>query len=153
MLHGMKTGKIELPNAKPTIVMWNSAIWKTYKPEESDTVRQIAKAARELVESSGHLRPRLFWKESTARYMGKNTVPCDVLEDDKTMQKVLVQEQGWGVLPYARMTNPFLWYLPEWSWPANQSSPYFDVWWDALHFNPYVYEELNQVLLREICGE
>jgi hypothetical protein len=58
MLHGMKTGAIPLPNAKPTIVVWNTGIWKVYGPAESDTLRRISKAARELVESSGHPRPR-----------------------------------------------------------------------------------------------
>jgi hypothetical protein len=154
MLQRMKSGAIPLPKAKPTIIAWNSGIFKVYAQHEYATVRQIAHAARELVDSSGHPRPRLFWKESVARNMWKGATACNLLDEDLTMKKILVREHGWEVLPYARITAPFMHYYPRWAWPnMSSTSPYYEMWWDTVHANPYVYEELNQVLLRQICDE
>jgi hypothetical protein len=153
MLTGMSDGSVPLPRAKPTVIIWNSGLWKVYEERDAPTLRKINEAARKLVNASGHPGPRLFWKESTARAMYPGATPCTLLEEDEHVKRVLVEELGWSVLPYAKLTAPLMQYLPPWTFPnMTFDSPRFEVWWDAVHFNPFVYEELNQMLLRQICG-
>ncbi len=86
--------------------------------------------------------------------MWDGATACDLKSDEAVTQNVLVREQGWELISYGTTTAPFMHYLPPWTFPdISMSSPYFGVWWDAVHFNPYVYEEMNQILLRHICGD
>jgi len=44
-----------------------------------------------------------------------------------------------------------------WNHPMPPDSPYNnrerpDIWWDAVHFMPWVYEEINNLLLNVLCN-
>jgi hypothetical protein len=143
--------------SQPNVVLYNRGHWgklskersKTIMPVLYDWVHQQADSSVGTDSSSSsshsHSNARCFFKSTTASSgsMRENHA-------ERELREVRLHEAGCSYLDYAYLTQPFA-AMPEtkdWREHGERGA----VFWDAVHYMPWVYEELNQVLLNVLCN-
>jgi hypothetical protein len=98
-------------------------------------------------QSSNKKEGRCFFKSTTA---GASSLRDDFFEKELHEVRPFVHEAGCEYLDYAYLTEIFTALGQTKDWRANAERG--AVFWDSLHFMPWVYEELNQLLLNVLCN-
>ena len=131
------------------IVMYNRGLWGMLNKDQADIIMPL------LHHFAGGESGRCFFKTTTTSPHAERSFPH---EEVKTIRDATIKA-GCGIFDASHLTKEFyglpqmhppppkqengkMWYYREWS----------SVFWDALHFNPWVYEELNNVFLNVLCN-
>ena len=93
---------------------------------------------------------RAFWKGTTTYHGGGDQQDeCSIDQKDLTAKRIAIEE-GWDIYDLSPATHMFSEPGFHWKWPGPADN-FTGVYWDAVHFLPYMYEEFNTMLLNEIC--
>jgi hypothetical protein len=125
------------------VVLWNSGFWGKFKTEkDAKFLKESLLSMKKSVGTSG----RIFYKTTTTCLLSSmNRV--NPHEYDQIARKVVpsLEEHGISLYDTNKITAPFK--------QIDVEDPIFNkIYWDAVHFQPYVYEELNNVLLHKLEG-
>jgi len=127
---------VELPRLFPDVTdaFYNRGLWGPLLPKVS---KDVFAALRKLTKLGG----RCFWRGTTA-------------EKEERATALTAQQAGCESFDAQKVTEefhalPFFHPLPEGPFANHERR---DVYWDAVHFMPWVYEELNNLLLNVLCN-
>ena len=100
---------------------------------------------------------KCFWKGTTAAFSGATPVALSMPETFPTAELAVrnsAYAHGCGVYDLSHVTKEFT----NFQWNGDIGRPkccgdseMMNVYWDAVHFLPWVYEEFNQILLNVLC--
>jgi hypothetical protein len=128
---------------KVDVLIWNSGVFRTYLPTDDALLRRIMRAGKRVAK-------RAFWKGTTTYHGGGDQQDeCSIDQKDLTAKRIAIEE-GWDIYDLSPATHMFSEPGFHWKWPGPADN-FTGVYWDAVHFLPYMYEEFNTMLLNEIC--
>jgi len=152
--------QVEEMQGNVSAVLWNQGIWS----ERSDeSFVEFADKTRDFFQARG---ARMFWKTTTrmgVASMQEISKAAERAEKESNFSRKL----GWEVLDAYGITRELTivsdglemntWTDlvsrgPQPTLRAKHDLEVMAVKWDAFHFRPYVYEELNNVWLNQLCG-
>jgi hypothetical protein len=135
--------------SQPTVVLYNRGHWGKLSKKRSETIMPVLYdwVHHHRQNDSDNNMARCFFKSTTGSgaSLRENHAERELRE-----VRPAVHEAGCNYLDYAYLTQPFA-TLPEtpgWRDRGERGN----VFWDAVHYMPWVYEELNQVLLNVLCN-
>jgi hypothetical protein len=145
-LHQALNGSLRSILPPVDIVIYNRCLWGTLRKAEADKIMPLL---HDFVGDG-----RCFYKTgtSTALYPGVSAV-------EMASMKAATFNAGCGLLDYGHLTKEFG--LLSFSHPAPPSQKNGTIWnareredvfFDAVHYTPWVYEELNNILLNVLCN-
>jgi len=128
------------------IAQYNRGLWGALNNPE-----KVEKIAQNLYDFTGKEKGRCFFRSTTGRFSKTMGVERGHVKD-------LTLKSGCGYIDSAHLLEDFN--EMEFRWPPPPSSSIgvnvhderLTVYWDAVHFMPWVYEELNTVLLNILCN-
>jgi hypothetical protein len=136
----------------PTVdfAIYNRGLWGRLNVKRSKHIFHL------MHEWTGNGLGRCFFKATTATHPGHNEMQTfEQLEIGKTSL-----EEGCGFLDYGHVTMEFsqlqFTHPRPPSMDAGRLNGMFErsfVYWDKVHFTPWVYEELNNILLNVLCNK
>jgi hypothetical protein len=126
-----------------TVLIWNDGVWGWRG--RKDTREEM----ESLVNSVG-VNGKVLWKSTTVNHFSAWEDRSFRVYDKEARQAVSALQEKYGdrvgVYDTAAITSYFEKF-------RNKTTPeYQEVYWDAVHFHPYVYNNLNKALLNQLCG-
>jgi hypothetical protein len=143
-------GDIGLPS-QPAIAICNRGHWGLLSKERAKTIMPILYDWVNQDQNTTTMRNkknggRCFFKSTTASH---NSEELSIFEKELLLVRPEAHDAGCEYLDYAHLTKLFGGFGNTKGWEARERG---SVYWDALHYMPWVYEELNQVLLNVLCN-
>jgi hypothetical protein len=131
-----------LRNSTRHIVLWNEGIWN------EGAIDNRVDDLKQLMESVGD-GGKVFWKTTTVNHLGGGWNESYLQYDSRTRAIVReLQEQAAtdriGLFDTAAITADFQ------SFAKMYTPAYMEKYWDACHFQPYVYNEITKVILNQV---
>jgi hypothetical protein len=130
------------------IVMYNRGLWSLLTPERAVTIMQLLK------EWSGE--GRCFYRTTTGCSRSSSAWFRD---HELAAMKEPTFNVGCGFFDVAHLTREFSLLLYRHPMPPNEEHGTIsnirergNVFWDAVHYIPWVYEELNNMFLNVVCN-
>jgi hypothetical protein len=134
-----------LPSAD--IVLYNRGLWNLLTPEGAVAIMQLVKAWA----GEG----RCFYKTTT----GCVKTFYGFREHEINTMREPTFNAGCGFFDVAHLTKEFSWLMYRHPFPPKEengtisnSREWGDVFWDSVHYMPWVYEELNNIFLNILCN-
>ena len=128
-----------------SIAIYNRGLWGPLAP---DRAKQIFPA---MFNWTGGSAGRCFYKSTTAS--GRYTE--DNLREHETQRSIRNEavHAGCAFLDYGHVTSDFASLFYNYPTPPGGGGlERTDVYWDSVHFQPWVYEELNNIFLNVLCN-
>jgi hypothetical protein len=135
------------------IAIFNQGLWG-HVPTNLKNVSAIFKGLFSLTQKHNG---KCFWKGTTAGFNGAVSAVHQTPETFPTAERGVqdaAYSNGCGVFDLSRVTKDFT----SFAWNGDIGRPkccgdseMMNVYWDAVHFQPWVYEEFNQILLNVLC--
>jgi hypothetical protein len=129
------------------IVIYNRFLWGTLSKERAETIMPL------LHDFVNDRQGRCLYRTTTA-----STSPHDPGGEMKVMKDPTFRA-GCSMLDFFHLTKDFGTHLSSHPPPPKQqhgkisnSREREDIYWDSVHYMPWVYEELNNLLLNVICN-
>ena len=127
------------------IAIYNRGLWGKLAPERAQRIFPA------LFNWTGGTSGRCLFKSTTAS--GRDTDQHLLQHENQPSIRNEAVNAGCSFLDYGHITSDFAnlyWAFP--LPPGGGGIERTDVYWDAVHFQPWVYEELNNVLLNVLCN-
>ena len=128
------------------IAIYNRFMWGVLDKDLADTIMPL------LHDFVGE--GRCLYRTATATPV----YPTDQLQEIKTMKEPTFNA-GCGLMDFTHLTKEFgmLWYAhpaprKQENGTISNAREWGDVFWDGVHYTPWVYEELNNIMLNVLCN-
>jgi hypothetical protein len=133
------------------IVLWNVGIWDAGVDGKEKVTNLIMESISEFLKSNGK-NGLAFWKGSTALHVDHWDSKRDRWPFEKDQEAhAAAKKNGWAVIDYVQAMQQLQKHL---SWERPNISPFYhDFFWDGCHLQPWVYEELNQIMMTRVFHE
>ena len=127
LAHAMQTVVSRL---KPDYIVLNSGLWQSTNGWSTQVISQVIKKINDV------LKPKngtAIWKTTT------QSRSMDISPNHDSKIKTMAAQAGWKIFD---------------AWALTRALPLLkpSVYWDNLHFLPFVYNELNTALLHNLCA-
>jgi hypothetical protein len=129
-------------STRRAVIVWNSGIWGAFKGAKD---AEYLKASLLSLKQSAGKHGLVFYKTTTVAQTSDFKRASGLREFDHVARAVVpaLKHSGISIYDANKVTKPF---------ESLERAIYMAIYWDGVHFQPYVYEELNNVLLHKLEG-